>query len=136
MATFVLLNAHLTVNSVNLSDHVLSLTVNYGADLPEETAMGDLTRTRLPGLIDWSVEVNFKQDFAANEVDRTLFPLVGAPAFPIIIRADAGARSATNPQYNGNALLESYPILTNSVGELAQSSVTFQADGTLTRSTS
>lgn len=135
MAAFVLTDAEVTINSVDLSDHVMSVTLNYSGDLQEQTAMGDSTRTRLSGLKDWSFEVNFKQDFAASEVDATLFPLIGGAAIAITVKATSATTSATNPEFQGNAILESYPPLGNAIGELAQTSVTFQADGDLTRAT-
>lgn len=137
MAAFVLTDAEIVVNSVDLSDYVLSATLNYGADLQEDTSMGDTTRTRLAGLKDWSLEVTFKQDFDSGAVDDTLFSLVGAAAFPVTCKGVAGsATSATNPKFSGSAVLESYPPFGNGIGELAQVSVTFQGSGTLTRATS
>lgn len=137
MAAFVLTDAEIVVNGVDLSAFVLSATLNYQADLQEDTAMGDGTRTRLAGLKDWSLEVNFKQDFDSGSVDDTLYSLIGAASFTVTVMANKTAGiGTTNPRYSGPAVLESYPILSNSVGELAQASVTFQAAGTLTRSTS
>ncbi len=137
MAKFVYKNAHFTVNSVVLSARVESLTLNYGAETPEVTAMGDGTRTRVPSFIDWSIECTFRQDFiapAASAVDSTLFSLVGAAAFPIIIRPDDAAKGATNPEFTGNALLTSYNPLTGGVGDVASAPANFMGDGTLTRS--
>jgi hypothetical protein len=136
MASFVLTNAFCLLNSVNLSDHVRSVKVTYKADTPENTAMSQTTKNRLPGLKDWEMDIEFNQDFAASEVDVTLFPLVGAAAFAIEVRPDAGARSVTNPAYTGNCLLADYPALGNKVGEVAVSSIKLMGSGTLTRATS
>lgn len=133
MAAFVMTDAQVTVNGVDLSDHVLSATLNYSGDLQEDTAMGDGTRTRLSGLKDWSLELNLKQDFASGSVDATLFSLVGGSAVTVTVRPTSSAISATNPEFTGSAVLETYPPLGNSVGELANTTVTFQAAGTLTR---
>jgi hypothetical protein len=135
MAEQVLTNAHLTVNGVNLSDHVRSITLRYAAELQDITAMGDSSRARLGGLKDWSFEVEFNQDYAAASVDATLFPIVGT-SVAIIIRADAGAVSATNPNFTGNAILESYQPVGGGVGGTHVAPVTFQGNGTLTRATS
>ena len=133
MAKFVFKNALMTVNSVDLSDHIESITINYGAETPDMTSMQDNTRRRLPGLIDWTVDVTFRQDFAAAKVDATLFPLVGAVAFAIAIRPDAGAISATNPEFQGNALLGTYNLLTGTVADTSNATVTFTGDGAVTR---
>ena len=133
MPAFVLKNAYVLINAVNLSDHVKSVTINYAAEILEKTAMSANSKQRIAGLKDWSVDVELNQDFAAASVDATLFPLVGAAAFAIEIRPDAGVVSATNPKYTGNALLESYTPITGSVGELATTSITLPGDGDLAR---
>lgn len=136
MASFVLTNAYCLLNAVDLSDHVKQITVNFKADTPENTAMSQTTRNRLAGLKDWDVDIEFNQDFALAKVDATLFPLVGAAAFAIEFRPDAGARSTTNPGYTGNALLADYKILGNKVGDVAGTPIKLMGTGTLTRNTS
>jgi len=133
MAKFVFKNASVTINSVDLSDHVESVTFNYGAETPDMTSMQDNTRRRLPGLIDWTVDIVFRQDFAAAKVDATLFPLVGAAAFAIAIRPDSAVVSATNPEFQANALLGTYNIFTGAVADTANANVTLTGDGTVTR---
>ena len=135
MPVMVLKNAYVLINSVNLSDHVKSVTINYAAEIIEKTAMSANSKQRIGGLKDWSIDIELNQDFAAASVDATLFPLVGAAAFPIEIRPDAGVVSATNPKYTGNALLESYSPITGTVGELATTSITLPGDGDLARAT-
>jgi hypothetical protein len=128
MADFVLKDAFVHINGVDLSDHVESVTLNYDADMQDNSAMGDTTHSFLPGLLVKSFTANFYQDFAASSVDATLFPLVGAAAFPVRLRASkTGAISATNPEYQGNFIVESYPIFGNSVGEMAMAAVTFRS---------
>jgi hypothetical protein len=134
MASIVLTNAKVSINAVDLSDHVRSVKINYKAEVPENTAMGSTTKTRLPGLKDWDVEVEFNQDWAAANVDATLFPLVGAAAFAVSILPVNAAASSTNPNYNGNALLESYPPMGQKVGDVAITTITLRGTGTLTRS--
>lgn len=133
MAKFVLTDASFTINAVDLSDHVESLTINYGAETPDQTAMQDITRRRLPGLIDWTIDVTFRQDFATSNVDATLFPLVGAAAVAVAIRPTSGAISTSNPEFQGNVLVGQYNPLQGTVGDTANSTVTLTGDGTLTR---
>lgn len=133
MAFLVLTNAKVTVNAVDLSDHVKSVTVNYSAEILEDTTMGATSKSRVAGLKDWSVEVEFIQDYAASEVDATLFPLVGAAAFAISVVPVNTTVSATNPNFNGNCVLGEYSPVSGSVGELSTVTVTFEGDGTLTR---
>lgn len=133
MPKFVLTDASVTINAVDLSDHVESLTINYGAETPEQTAMQDITRRRLPGLIDWTIDVTFRSDFAAANVDDTLYPLVGAVAFAVAIRPTSAVVGATNPEFQGNCLLATYNPLAGTVGDTSNSTVSLTGDGTLTR---
>lgn len=135
MATFALTDAFVTVNAVNLSDHVRSVTVNGTADQLDDTAMGDLFRSRIAGLKDWTISLEFNQDFAASNVDATLWAAYVAGTVPVVVRATSAAASATNPQYSGTVVVSAYSPLTNGVGDLATTSVTWQGAGTLARAT-
>lgn len=117
---------------VDLSDHVQSVTLNTSADIQEDTAMGTSYKTRLGGLLDWSLDVTFKQDFAAAKVDATMFPILGK-AGTFTGKPTSAAVGATNPSYSGECILATYAPIGNSVGDLATVSVTFQGNGTLTR---
>lgn len=134
MAHFVFTDARVEINSVVLSDHVESVSLEYKAELQDDTNMGDTTRQRLGGLKDWTVTINFRQDFAASEVDATLFPLVGV-ATSIKVRPTSAAIGATNPEYAGTGMLESYRPIGDTVGNVAAAPVTFQAAGDLARNT-
>jgi hypothetical protein len=136
MAHLVFTNAYVLLNSVDLSAHVKSVSIDYKAEIQDETVMGDTARGRLPGLKDWSVQVEFHQDFAAASVDATLFPLVGASAFAIEIKPVNTTASATNPRFTGSALLESYSPIGGTVGDVLMAPITLLGDGTLTRQTS
>jgi hypothetical protein len=136
MAELIWNDAYFSINAVDLSNHVTSLTLNYGVELLDITAMGDGARDRIAGYKDWSIEVEFNQDFAASSVDATMFPLVGAAATAIEIRPTSAAVGATNPKFTGNVIVESYPPVGGGVGEVLRTSSTLQGAGTLTRATS
>ncbi len=123
--------------STDLSDHVKTVALTYAADLLDKTAMGNNSRRRIAGLKDWSVTVDFNDDFADNQVDETLFGLIGTASSNcwVHIKATTAKGSAANPRYFGRTLLESFPF-GGGIGELAGKSVTFQCDGDLTRSSS
>ena len=133
MASLVLTNAFLSVNAVDLSDHIESIKINYKADTPENTAMAVTSKSRIAGLKEWDIDVTFNQDYATSKVDATLFPLVGAAAFAIIARPDAGVQSTTNPTFAGNALLASYEPVSGKVGDVAKAPIKLIGTGTLTR---
>jgi len=122
--------------STSLTDHVRSITVNYAAELLDKTAMGDASRRRIAGLKDWSMTVEFNQDFADNHIDEILYGKIGASDSSncwIQTKPTTAKGSATNPRYYGYSYLESYSPMGQGVGELGTVSVTFQGDGDLTR---
>lgn len=133
MATFVWTNAHVQINSIDESDHVSQAQLNYNAEVLDETIMATAaTRIHTPGLFDWSLDVTLFDDMADSDVDDLLFSLVGAAAFPIILRPTQAVIGVANPEYRGNAILEGDPV-GGTVGELAAKVLTFQSAGVLTR---
>jgi hypothetical protein len=132
MAEFVFLTPQVLINSVDLSDHLKSATLTYTADSPEFTASGDGTREYLGGLKAWSVSLEFNQDYAAGEVDITMFSLVGTvTAFEL--KADDATTTTTNPSYEGNVVVTSYQPIGGSIGDAVMAPVSLQGSGTLTR---
>lgn len=134
MAEYVFTNGYISINGVDLSDHARSVSLDYSAEMVDSTGMGDTTRERLGGLKDWALNVEFKQDHAAGEVDATLFPLVGS-TFTVEVRPVNGNASATNPRYYGTGILEKYPPIGGGVGDLSTTAISILAAGDLTRGT-
>ncbi len=132
---FVLTDAHVTINGVDLSDAIRQVTVDASASDEEFTAMGALGKARKAGLRDDMFEFELFQDFATSSVAATLFPLVGAPAFPITVRATSAAVSATNPSYEGTSILTGYGALTGNVGTPLMTTVSLPVDGVITQVT-
>jgi len=135
LAKFVLTDASVTLNSVDLSDHVSSVTLEINADEIVTTAMGDTFQSRTGGLKDGTLSIEFQQDFAASEVDATLWPLLGSTT-AFVVKPTSSAVSSTNPSYSGNVLVTQHSPVANGVGELATMSVSFPTSGTITRATS
>lgn len=137
MAALAFTDCYVSLNAKVLSPFVKSVTLNYSAEMLDETAMGDTTRINKGGLKNWSLDVEFIQDFGATPApDIDLFSLVGS-TLAIIIRPVSGTViGATNPEYRGTGCLESYPPLGGGVGDLAGTSITIQSAGTLTRNES
>ena len=135
MAQIVLTDASVVVNSVDLSDHVTQVVLNYEVDAVEVTAMSDAAHKFTGGLTNVSATVDFQQDFAASSVDATIEPLVGTTT-TVIILPTSSAVGATNPSYTlTGTYVASHTPLNASVGDLSTTSVEFQG-GTLTRATS
>jgi uncharacterized secreted protein with C-terminal beta-propeller domain len=134
MAQLVLTNASITVNSVDLSDRANSVELTYEVDSVEVTAFGDSGHKFTGGLQNNSCTIEFMQDFAASEVEATVYSLVGTTT-TVVIKPTSAAVSATNPSYTlAGTFLASHTPVAGAVGELAMTSLTFTG-GTLTKST-
>jgi|ETNvirome_6_1000_1030641.scaffolds.fasta_scaffold10515_3 hypothetical protein len=134
MATLVYTNAFIQINAVDLSSHAESIGLNYASEMQDETAMGDSTRVRKGGLKDWSIDVNWHQDFAAASVDATLFSLVGTTVC-VEMRPQNICSTAINPIFSGIGVIESYNPMGGSVGALLDAPTTIQSAGDLSRAT-
>jgi hypothetical protein len=135
MAVLSLKDASITINSVALSDHANSVTLNYEIDSIEVTAFGSTGHTFAGGLQNNSVEVSLMQDFAASNVEATVYGLVGTTT-TIAIKATSSATSATNPLYTiSNAFLAAHTPVAGAVGELAMTTLSFTG-GTIVKTTS
>lgn len=124
MAAFAFTDAYILLNSVDLADHGIQLTVDMNAELLDNTAFGHTARTSAPGLKVGGAQLVFLQDYAAANVDATAFALLAAAAFPFAWRPTSGAISATNPEYQSNMVLESYQPVGEGVGDQAKATVT------------
>jgi hypothetical protein len=139
MARLVLTNAYVTINSVNLSDHVSSVTLTTSDDIVETTAFGSTARTRVAGLADNSVALEFQQDYAASSVEATInatgSSLVGTTT-TIVVKPNGATTAADNPAYTFTALVSEWTPLSGAVGELATASVTWPISGAITKAVS
>ena len=138
MARIVLTNAYITINGVNLSDHIGSVTLTTTDDVIETTAFGSSARTRIGGLADNSVALEFHQDYAASSVEATIngaSSLVGTVT-AIVVKPNGATTAADNPAYSFNALVSEWTPLNGAVGELATASVTWPIDGNITKAVS
>jgi len=130
----VLTNAYVSINAVNLSPYVKTVTLAYKSEMQDDTAMGDTARSRIGSLKDFTLNVEFFQDFAASAVDATLFGIVGS-VVAIEIRGANTTVSATNPKYMGNAILETYQPVGGSVGDNLMAPISMSGVGALSRFT-
>ena len=134
MAKLVLADASITINSVALSDHANSVTLNYEIDSIETTAFGSTGHTFTGGLQNLSVEVSLMQDLAASNVEATIYPLVGTTT-TLALKNSSAATSVTNPLYTiTGAYLASHTPVAGAVGELAMTTLTFTG-GTVVKTT-
>lgn len=134
MSKLVLTDVSVTIATVDLSDHVGSVTLTTSVDEVETTAFGSTARTRVGGLRDNSVSLEFHQNFAATEVEQTIYPLVGSTA-TVVVKPTSGSASSTNPSYTFTALVTEWSPLDGAIGDLATVSVTWPISGAITKGT-
>jgi hypothetical protein len=136
MARIVLTDAFVTINGVNLSDHIASITISESTDVIETSAFStSATKTRLGGLKDNSVTLEFHQDFAAANVEATIngTPTLIGTTTQIVVRPTSDAIGAANPSYTFSALCSEWTPLNGAVGELATVSVTWPISGAVAK---
>ena len=132
MARIVLTDAKVTINSVNLSDHIASVSLSTTNDVVETSAFNSTAaKTRVAGLQDNSVTLEFHQDFATSNVEATIYPLLGNTT--TIVVSPTSTVSATSPSYTFTALISEWTPLNGGVGELATASVTWPVSGAITK---
>ena len=134
MAKFYAQDYKITVGTTNLSSSINSVTLDITADEIETTAFGQTYRTRIGGLRDASVSLDFMQDFAAGSVDALLFPLMGSTV-AIKIAPTSGTVTATNPEYRFDALVTQYQPFAGSIGDIASLSISWPVTGEVLRGT-
>lgn len=136
MGKHILKDVNVSVNSVDLSDHISSVEVMLSREEIDTTAFGAGGRERMQGLEDDSFTLNFHQDFGTAEVDATLFALWSSgSAFPVVVIPAGTTVGPENPSYAGSCILFEYQPLAGAVGELSETSVTLPVNGTITRAT-
>ena len=135
MAVFLNNGVVLTVNAVDLSDHVTSITINRSFDELEVTSMGSSGHEYVKGLESSSITIDFLNDTATGEVLQTLQAAWGT-SVTVTAKQDSGATSATNPLYTMSCLINNTTDINGSVADLSMQSLTFNVNGTIAVTTS
>lgn len=136
MAIFLSNNVGVKVNSVDLSDHVTSVTLNRSFDELEVTAMGDTGHKYVKGLEASSVTIDFLNDTAASNVLATLQAAWGTTVEVKLLQVKGTAVSATNPLYTFNVLVNNTTDINGAVGDVGTQSVTWNVQGATAVATS
>jgi hypothetical protein len=130
MAVFLNNGVVLTVNAVDLSDHVTAITINRTFDELEVTAMGDSGHKFVKGLEASSITIDFLNDTATSEVLQTLQAAWGTTV-TVTVKQTSAATSATNPLYTMSVLVNNTTDINGSVADLSTQSVTWNVNGTI-----
>jgi len=125
----------LTVNAVDLSNHVTAVTINRSFDELEVTAMGDSGHKFVKGLEASSITIDFLNDTAASNVLATLQATWGTST-TVTVKQTSAATSATNPLYTMTCLINNTTDVNGSVADLSMQSLTLNVNGTIAITTS
>ncbi len=131
MAVFLSNNVGVKVNTVDLSDHVTSITLNRNFEELDVTAMGDNGRKAVKGLEASSVTIDFLNDTATANVLATLQAAWGTNVTVVLLQTKGTAVSATNPLYTMTCLVNGTTDINGAVGDLGTQSVTWNVSGTV-----
>jgi len=127
MAIFLSNGVVATLNSVVLSDHVTSATINRSFDELEVTAMGDSAHKFVKGLEASTITLDFLNDDAASGAGAVRATLQAAwgTTVPLTLKQTSAAVSATNPLYSTTVLVNNTTDINGTVADESTQSITF-----------
>ena len=135
MAVYLSNTVQVTLNSVALTDHVTSATINRVFDELEVTAMGDTAHKFVKGLEASTITLDFLSDTAAANVNATLQAAWGTTV-PITLKQTSAAVSATNPLYSTTILVNNTTDINGAVADISTQSITFTCNSPIIITTS
>jgi hypothetical protein len=130
MAVYLANTGVLTVNSVDLSTLVTSVTINRAFDELEVTSLGDSGHRFVKGLEASSVSIDFLNDEATAKTLQTLQATWGTNTV-VTFKQTSAAVSATNPLYTMTCLVNNITPVNGAVADLSTQSVTWNVSGTI-----
>lgn len=134
MAIFMNNGVILTVDGVNLTDYVTSVTLNQTFDELEVTAMGDNGHRYVKGLESSSITIDFLNSTETAGVLQTLGNNYGENVV-VTVKNSALETSATNPLYTMTCLINNLTPVNGAVGDISTQSVSFNVSGEIVRTT-
>jgi hypothetical protein len=135
MAVFLNNKVGVKVNTVDLSDHVTSVTLNRSFNELSVTAMGDTGEKYVKGLETSNVSISFLNDTASANVLATLQAAWGTSVTVVLLQEKGTAVSATNPLYTMTCLVNNTTDINGGVGDLGTQDVTWTVNGAITVAT-
>ena len=135
MAIYLSNTVQVTLNSVALTDHVTSATINRAFDELEVTAMGDTAHKFVKGLEASTITLDFLSDTAAANVNATLQAAWGTTV-ALTLKQSSAATSATNPLYSTTVLVNNTTDINGAVADIATQSITFTCNSPIVITTS
>ena len=127
MAIFLSNGVQVTLDNVDLSDHVTSATINRSFDELEVTAMGDSAHKFTKGLEASTITLDFLNDNAASGAGSVRATLQAAwgKTVTITLKQTNAVVSTTNPEYQTTILVNNTTDINGAVADISSQSLTF-----------
>jgi hypothetical protein len=127
MAVFLSNGVQVVLNSVDLTDHVTSATINRVFEELEISAMGDTARKYTKGLETSTITLDFLNDNLASGAGSVRAALQAAwgTTVPITLKQTNAVVSTTNPEYQSTILVNNTTDINGAVGDISSQSITF-----------
>jgi hypothetical protein len=114
------------MTSWDVSDQCTACTVTVGQESLDATVFGNTGRSMVGGLQSVEVTMTLFLSYGASEVEAMIAAIVGTGTTNMVISPSGTTESASNPEYVLNGLMcESAPVISSTVGELAQVDLSF-----------
>lgn len=135
MAIFVATDFSVSINgSTALASYLTQVELKASANDVTTTAFGSSWVTRVAGLKEGSLTLQFNQDYAPATVDAVLWPLLGTNA-TVVIKPTSSAVSTSNPAYTAICVVNDLTPISGNIGDLSTFSVTWPTTSTISRAT-
>lgn len=135
MAIGVYKNVGLTINSVDLSDHCSSVSLNVSYDDIDVTAFTHDIRQRVSGLGDGQFTATLWQNYDAAKTYATIQPLVGTTTAVTLEPDSVAATDATNPTWGFDCAVNSFDYFTADVGQAPSTQLNWPLASQITETT-
>jgi hypothetical protein len=135
MAVYLANTGILTVNAVDLSTLVTSVTINRAFDELEVTALGDQGHRFVKGLEASSITIDFINDADTAKTLQTLQTTWGTNTV-VTFKQSSGTTAPSNPLYTMTCLINNTTPVNGAVADLSTQSVTWNVSGTIAVTTS
>lgn len=132
MAKFVADDVKFYIGGYDLSGDHNEISLSYEAEIKDSTAMGSTARTKLPGLVNATGELNAFYEAGSGEADTVLAAVHGVADSVITISPDGGDDGEV--AYTMQGIVANY-VPQGSIGEIFVLKTTLEGSGLLIRGT-
>lgn len=135
MAKIVLTSEYVAINGTDLSEYCNKAELQIEVEAKDVTTFGSGgAKEFIGGLKSGTLALEFKNDFAASELDSIMWPLLGT-VVTFAVRPTSAAVGTSNPSYSGSVLVTGHNPITGGVGDEATMSLSFPTTGAISRAT-